>query len=284
MLECEENEVSFMFKLKFTPNVKKLVKAAMHEGQWHNDGQGWDICESTLKLTGWTKSRRVLIIRERGAKAPIPESMPPKSGAKPRKRRGKNRELFDPKDTEGWTMAAPWCGKIAVIVTNQDLEECPTTSAGQTYRDRGDMENNYDELKNQWGWNGFTTKQLAPCRIMANLIALISNWWSLYVRLFDEDHHREAITTRPALLSGVARQTTHGGQKTIKVSILHEKGDAIAKAITLISNLLERIRSITRGWSPQQAWSVMLTRIFRKKLNGKWLGDLPPEAGPLLLG
>ena len=79
--------------------------------------------------------------------------------------------------------------------------------------------NNYDELKNQWGWNGYTTKKLAPCRIMANLIALICNWWSLYVRHFDEEHHREAIcadlskqsaalsplrsgSTRPALLSG----------------------------------------------------------------------------------
>jgi hypothetical protein len=27
------------------------------------------------------------------------------------------------------------------------------------YRDRGDCENAFDELKNQWGWGGFTTHE-----------------------------------------------------------------------------------------------------------------------------
>jgi len=72
------------------------------------------------------------------------------------------------------------------------------------YRERADAENIYDELKNQWGWNGFTTRKLAPCRLMANMVALVYNWWHLYVRLYDAEHHREAITSRPALLGGVA--------------------------------------------------------------------------------
>lgn len=53
---------------------------------------------------------------------------------------------------------------------------------------------------------------------MANLTALIYNWWHLYARLYDADHHREAITSRPALLHGVARLTRSGGQRTVKVS------------------------------------------------------------------
>jgi hypothetical protein len=85
------------------------------------------------------------------------------------------------------------------------------------YRERADAENIYDELKNQWGWNGFTTRKLAPCRLMANMVALVYNWWHLYVRLYDAEHHREAITSRPALLGGVARMTRHSGQSTIKV-------------------------------------------------------------------
>jgi hypothetical protein len=28
------------------------------------------------------------------------------------------------------------------------------------YRDRADCENSFDELKNQWGWGGFTTRDL----------------------------------------------------------------------------------------------------------------------------
>ena len=41
---------------------------------------------------------------------------------------------------------------------------------------------------------GFTTQDLKRCRHMARLIALIYNWWSLFVRLADPDRHREAIT------------------------------------------------------------------------------------------
>ena len=41
---------------------------------------------------------------------------------------------------------------------------------------------------------GFTTQDLKRCRHMARLIALVYNWWSLFVRLADPDRHREAIT------------------------------------------------------------------------------------------
>src|SRR5215469_7183443 len=68
------------------------------------------------------------------------------------------------------------------------------------YRDRGDAENNFDELKNQGGWGGFTTQDLTRCRLMARIVALVCNWWNLLVRLADPDQPREAITSRPLLL------------------------------------------------------------------------------------
>ena len=63
------------------------------------------------------------------------------------------------------------------------------------YRDRGDCENAFDELKNQWGWGGFTTHDLKRCRLLAGSVALIFNWWSLFVRLADPDRRPEAITS-----------------------------------------------------------------------------------------
>ena len=283
MNECAAEGVPFLFKLRFTKNVKSLVTRMMYGGgQWQADGHGWEVIESTLKLEGWSRERRVIIVREGSASAPVDEN--PAHLARPGKRRGKDRGLLPEASGPAWKSAAPWSGKLAVLVTSLEATAYPATTIAQQYRDRGDMENNYDELKNQWGWNGYTTKKLAPCRIMANLIALISNWWNLYVRLFDEEHHREAITSRPALLSGVARQTMHAGQRSVKVSILHEKADVIVKAITVISNLLTRVNAITAKWTPAQAWSAILTRIFRSKLGGKWLGDLPPGAEKLLTG
>jgi len=119
-----------------------------------------------------------------------------------------------------------------VLVTTLDPVAYSAIALARLYRERADSENVYDELKKQWGWNGFTTQKLKPCRFMANLVALVYNWWRLYVRLHDGAHHREAITSRPALLGGVARLTRHGGQNTVKVSLQHENRDALAHAIT----------------------------------------------------
>jgi len=41
------------------------------------------------------------------------------------------------------------------------------TAISQLYRDRGDCENNFNELKNQWGWAVFTTRKLKPCKVEA---------------------------------------------------------------------------------------------------------------------
>lgn len=70
--------------------------------------------------------------------------------------------------------------EYAVLVTNTDYE---ILSLGQLYRDRADAENAFDELKNQWGWGGFTTHGLHRCQLAARAVALIYNWWSLYARL-----------------------------------------------------------------------------------------------------
>ena len=45
--------------------------------------------------------------------------------------------------------------EYSVLVTSLGDE---VLTLAQHYRDRGDAENNFDELKNQWGWAGFTTR------------------------------------------------------------------------------------------------------------------------------
>ena len=152
------------------------------------------------------------------------------------------------------------------------------------YRERADCENNFDELKNQWGWSGYTTRKIAPCRLMANLVALFSNWWNLYVRFYDEEHHREAITSRPALMHGVARQVRSGGRRKVKISLQHEYGDAITLAVREVSCQLQRMMDIAEQWTIEQRWAVLLTRLLRRWLGGKWLSGVPPDAGLLLTG
>ncbi len=62
--------------------------------------------------------------------------------------------------------------EYSVLVTS--LDEA-ASAFDQLYRDRGDGENVFDEMKNQWGWSGYTTHDLARCRLAAWLLALFYN-------------------------------------------------------------------------------------------------------------
>jgi Transposase DDE domain group 1 len=277
MCEFEARELPYLLKLRHTAKVKALVRDHLRQSEgWQDCGDGWEAAEATLKLSGWTRPRRVVLVREAPALAPV--------GEKARRR----RDPFELRGAKGERLGdhgiAPWSGRIAVLVTSLDEIAYPTTCMPKQYRDRGDAENTYDELKNQWGWSGYSTQKIGPSRIMANLIALFYNWWNLYVRFFDEHHHREAITSRPALMQGVARQVQSGGQRTIKVSLLHENGEQIAALVSLTSKQLQQIKPITERWSAEQKWALLLTRLLRRWLGGKWLSGLPPDADLLLSG
>ena len=276
MLGFEQRGLPYLFKLRRTPKVKTLVQMLLGQGaRWRDAGEGWEAIEASIRLSGWSKTRRLVLVRESPAQAPV--------GDKARRRR--DPHAMKGAQGAGWdSQATPWSGKIAVLVTSLDEQSYPTVCMPGLYRNRGDAENVYDELKNQWGWNGYTTRQLAPSRIMANLGALFYNWWNLYVRFYDAEHHREAITSRPALMQGVARQVQSAGQSTVKVSLLHEYREDIAVAVTLTSRQLQEMNAITERWTPTQKWTLLLTQLLRPLLGGKWLPGLPPEARLLLSG
>jgi hypothetical protein len=273
---AEERGLPCLFKLRHTAKVKTLIAQALRAGaRWEEAGDGWEVMSAALRLSGWTRERRVVLVREAPALAPV--------GAQARRRRDYLGSSLA--GSEEWPASpAPWSGRIAVLVTTLDPVAYPAQALARLYRERADAENVYDELKNQWGWNGFTTKELKPCRFMANLVALVYNWWHLYARLHDGDHHREAITSRPALLGGVGRLTRHGGQSTIKVSLQHENRDALVESIARVSNTLHRFHAIAERWTIDQRWALLLTHIFRHWLGGKWLGRLPDGADLLLSG
>ncbi len=63
MLACEDREINYLFKLKQTKNLKRLIAQKMVDNGWCNAGQGWQGIEESLQLQGWSKSRRVIIMR-----------------------------------------------------------------------------------------------------------------------------------------------------------------------------------------------------------------------------
>jgi hypothetical protein len=155
--------------------------------------------------------------------------------------------------------------EYAVLVTNTDYE---LLSLGQLYRDRADAENAFDELKNQWGWGGFTTQDLARCQLSAQAVALIYNWWSLFVRLANPEARREAITSRPWLMSSVGRRTEHAGQTTISLTGLHAHFDQARAALMRVSAQLQDWATQTaEQLQPRFVW-IMICEYLKQKLAG----------------
>ena len=242
MRPLEERQQGYLFKLRLSKNVKRHIERLFRERDWTDAGQGWEGKDGELRLTGWEGPRRVVVLR-----------------------RSLQGELLVTQEDEtgqqflGFIEADRKTGKqltgyeYAVLVTNLDHE---ILSLGQLYRDRADCENTFDELKNQWGWGGFTTQDLHRCQLSARAVALIYNWWSLFVRLASPEARREAITSRPWLMSSIGRRTEHAGQTTITLTGLHGHFDKARQVLIQVSAQLQAwAKDAAEQFNPTVVWT-----------------------------
>ena len=260
MREAEARRLPYLFKLRLTKNVRRMIEK-LSGREWVNAGQGFWAKESTVRLEGWSRARRAIVLRRRVTGA-VGLSHDDESGAPQLSfvEIGEATEVYE----------------YSVLVTS--LDEA-TEAFGQLYRDRGDDENIFDEMKNQWGWGGFTTHDLARCRLAARLLALVYNWWNIFVRLADPDRHREAITSRPLFLSAIATRTRHARQTTIRVTSSHAKAEPAAKALAAVAAFLRGLARNAEQLTRLQTWRSILSRAFQAFLNGRLL-RAPPRLAP----
>lgn len=214
--------------------------------------------DTTLQLQGWDQARRVVVLRRR-----LKEPLRLKGTE-----RATGQQVCDFVDS----LEPRRVYEYVVLVTTL-RDELDTLA--QHYRDRADMENAFDELKNQWGWGGYTTKDLKRCQLMARQIALIYNWWSLFVRLAIPRRHAEAITSRPLLLTAVGTQTRHQGQTTLTLTSAHAQTGQIQQALRGLRTFFADCRATAEqlGWAT--LWRKMLSRIFVVFLRGRPLQPPP---------
>ena len=129
------------------------------------------------------------------------------------------------------------------------------------------------------GWpSQFTTigtKDVKSCRLMSRMIALIYNWWNLYVRLALPGQHHEAITSRPLLLTGVGRQTKHSDQKKITITSTHGKQEKLAGAYHRLIALFNALKTIAPQLTSAQCWSRMLEQVMAQFKVKKGTTDPP---------
>jgi hypothetical protein len=62
MNDMESIHQPYLFKLKQSSNVKRLIARLWKQRYWCDAGQGWEACEDTLTLQGWSKARRVIVM------------------------------------------------------------------------------------------------------------------------------------------------------------------------------------------------------------------------------
>ena len=264
MVGAEERKLGYLFKLKQSVNVKKLIGQIFRKEDWVEAGQQWQGREDMLELSGWSKARRVVVLRRPLPSKPVAEAEVVDK-KKSKRKAAKQLTLELPELSYQGTQY-----EYAVLVTSLTDE---VRAVAQHYRDRGDAENNFDELKNQWGWAGFTTQDRKRCQIMGRIIALVYNWWTIFMRLGIPDKHAEAITSRPLALHGIARQTRHGNQTTVEITSTHAKAAQIAEILTKVSGFLKRIKTTAEQFTQTERWKLILSAAFRKFLGGKVIGD-----------
>ena len=259
---CESRHVDYLFRLRQSANVKKLITRLFHKDGWQTADCGYEAYESTLKLVGWTRERRVVVLRRRV--------------------RDKHGCIAVANEVTGQLSFLDDSDPIklfehVVLVTSLGREGYELRAIAQLYRDRADCENGFDELKNQWGWTGFTSQEIKRSALMARHIALIYNWWSLFVRAAHPKARREAITSRPMLLHAVGRQTEHAGQSHMLITSMHVAKDAVVSMLTHVHGLLRRIKATAAQLQNAQPWPRIAAFIVAQILACK-----PPIPPPQL--
>jgi hypothetical protein len=245
MSQCQERGQPYLFRQRGTKGVKQLIQMLECQGGWQSVRDGWSGCEGQLQLTGWTRKRRAVVFRRL-----IERSIP--SGGLALLEQG------------GVQVQSGPLYEYVVLVTS--LKENLLTLL-HLYQQRADVENAYDELKNQWGWGGFTTRDQLRCQVAARMVAQFYNWWNLFVRCADPARAREAISSRPLLLCSVGRLIKSGGQTTLRLTSTHAQAAQAQSLLTRLSLFLSGLNNTAEQLTSAERWRRIWQRILTPYLQ-----------------
>lgn len=182
----------YLFKLKLTANLRKAL-AAIEEKNWHGPSRRGvlQVGEATIQLPTWSRARRVIF----------------------------GRRLLGvlPKEKHG-TFWDETLHEFEAYVTDLSVTEANAWQVIELYRCRADAENVFDELKNQWGFNGFCSRQRTVSELAARLLLLTYNLWNLFLRLMSPERHIEAAHGRRWFLLIAGRLVQSGRQRFLQIS------------------------------------------------------------------
>src|SRR4051795_1911798 len=68
MARAEQSDLAYLFRLRMTANVRRSLERAMQHADWVDAGQGWQGKETSLRLAGWSRQRRIILLRRKLAR------------------------------------------------------------------------------------------------------------------------------------------------------------------------------------------------------------------------
>jgi len=184
----------YLFKLRLTRNVRRAIGKIPLEAWRGCPTLGTEqVAETSLQLEGWSRARRVVIAR----------TLKPVNG-------GPQEEFWATPEDE-----------VSAYVTNLRTEEASAEQVVLLQRKRGDAENVFDEVKNQWGFRGFCSRRGVVTEVAARLVWLTYNLWTLFVRLMglEPEQHTEAVRSRRQFLVLAAQMSWSGRQRRWKLAV-----------------------------------------------------------------
>ena len=203
-------------------------------GAWRGAAGGWQCAERDVRLDSWARARRMVFARRPA------EAMPKRRKSPPTRKFTQlsipGLELVEASD-ETYADGYEWYA----LVTDLDMD---ARDVLPPCRGRGDCENVFDEMKNQWGWGGFTSHSPAQTALFAGLSVIAANLWNIFTRLGGDGTHREAATSRPLLQTCIARITRHARRGI--VTIYTATGGKAREAYRAISAFLAKVASASQ--------------------------------------
>lgn len=191
--ETVPNAPKYLFKLKITAKTKDLINS-IEEDKWLGECSAGllQVTESIIELSGWSKPRRVILGRRLFRKESALDAS----------------SLYDVIEY-----------KYEAYITDLVEEEANEWQIVELYKQRADCENVFDELKNQWGFDGFCSKTSHVTEHAARMTLITYNLWNLFSRLMEPGKHIEARTGRRWFLIIASRMVETAREKMVKISI-----------------------------------------------------------------
>ncbi|WP_277510881.1 transposase [Ereboglobus sp. PH5-5] len=182
--EQRESAPRYLFKPKQNKNLRGAIPSIAEEAWQAPAHEGvWQTAETRVRLEGWSCERRVVVAPRRD-------------------------------QCELWKLARH---KYTAYVSDLPEERCNGWQILALYRERANTENVFDELKNQWGFNGFCSGKKAVSALAAGMM-LAAYLWSVPIRLMGRtDKHVELVKSRRWLPPIAARLVESDRQKLVSL-------------------------------------------------------------------